>query len=111
MSLEKKRRHGYYNYPMPMNPHSEEFQPYYPNDYDDWPVQAREGSVKYSSWKQFSQKYPFNAKLLVHLFGERDAIECHRSMVVMSEVKAASLCSFFPAEKIKPMRIKSMGDC
>lgn len=106
MSLEKKRRHEYYY--EPMNPHGER---QYPNGYDDWPVQAREGSVKYSSWKRFSQDYPFNAKLLVHLFGERDAIECHRSMVVMSEVKAASLCSFFPSKKIKPMRIKSMGDC
>lgn len=106
MSLEKKRRHEYYYEPS-MNPHAGQ---QYPNGYDDWPVQAREGSIKYSSWKRFSQEHPFNAKLLVHLFGERDAIECHRSMVVMSEVKAASLCSFFPSKKIKPMRIKSMGD-
>lgn len=109
MSLHKKRRSDYYNYPEEV---SRQINPFYPDeDYEGWPTQAQEGSVKYSSWKRFMEKYPFNAKLLVYLFGERDAIDCHRSMVVVSEVKAASLCSFFPSQKIKPMRIKSMGDC
>lgn len=118
MSLHKKRRSDYYNHPYRLaeNPFPRirppnDPSPYYPRDFDDIPTEYREGSARYASWKRFIEKYPFNAKLLVNLFGERDAIDCHRSMVVVSEVKAASLCSFFPSKKIKPMRIKSMGDC
>ena len=108
MSLHKKRRSDYYNYPEEVN---RQINPYYPDEnYEGWPTQAQEGSVKYSSWKRFVENYPFNAKLLVHLFGERDAIDCHRSMVVMSEVKAASMCSFFSAQKFKKSRIQSMRD-
>ena len=108
MSLNKKRRSDYYDYPEHA---SRQMDPYYPNDYEDWPTEALAGSVKYSSWKRFIEKYPFNAKLLIHLFGERDAIECHRSMVVVSELKAASLCSFFSAQRFEKSRIQSMGDC
>lgn len=104
MSLEKKRRHEYYYIPEEV---SRQINPLYPNeDYEGWPIQAQEGSVKYSSWKRFGEKYPFNAKLLVHLFGERDAIDCHQSMVVVSEIKAASLCSFFLPHKNTRTRIK-----
>ena len=109
MSLNKKHRvEDYYDYP---DRRMDTTNSYYPSDYDDWPTQAQEGSVKYSSWKRFTKNYPFNAKLLVNLFGERDAIDCHRSMVVMSEVKAASMCSFFPAQRFEKTRIQSMGDC
>ena len=51
------------------------------------------------------KKYPKNAQLLVHLFGERDAIECHRHMVVVSEIKAASLCAHFPSPPPKRNRL------
>ena len=109
MSLNKKRRSDYYDYPEHA---SRQMDPYYPNDCENWPlIGSNEGSVKYSSWKRFIAKYPFNAKLLIHLFGERDAIECHRSMVVVSELKAASLCSFFSAQRFEKSRIQSMGDC
>ena len=108
MSLHKKRRSDYYDYPEHVN---RQINPFYPNDYDGDAPFNLEGSIKYSSWKKFSKKYPLNAKLLIRLFGERDAIDCHRSMVVISEVKAASLCSFFGSKKITPSRIKPMGDC
>jgi hypothetical protein len=84
---------------------------YFPQDYAGWPTHAQEGSVKYSSWKQFKKAHPFNAELLIYLFGERDAIECHRSMSIVSEPKAASLCSFFSRPKVPRRRIKNMGDC
>lgn len=78
---------------------------YYPQDFDDIPAEYREGSTRYASWKQFKDKYPKNAELLVHLFGERDAIECHRHMVVVSELKAANLCAHFPAVPAKRNRL------
>jgi len=78
---------------------------YYPQDFDDIPAEYREGSARYSSWKRFKEEYPKNAELLVHLFGERDAIECHRHMVVVSEIKAASLCAHFPTAPSKRNRL------
>ena len=104
MSLDKKRRAQYFPYhphgwgenPFPRIRPPNDPNPYYPQDFDDVPTEYREGSARYASWKQFKEEYPKNAELLVHLFGERDAIECHRHMVVVSEIKAATLCSFFP---------------
>jgi hypothetical protein len=95
----------YYDY----YPH--ERTPFYPNDYDGWPTEAKEGSARYKSWSEFQKKYPFNAQLLIHLFGERDAIDCHMSMQVMSEVKAATLCSFFSNTIHSGSRIRSVSDC
>lgn len=86
-------------------------QPYYPNDYEGWPTEAKEGSARYKSWSKFQKKYPFNAQLLIHLFGERDAIDCHMSMQVISELKAASLCSFFSAPIHTGSRVRNVSDC
>ena len=43
MSLHKKRRSDYYDYPEHV---SRQINPYYPNDYE---AKVQEGSVKYSS--------------------------------------------------------------
>ena len=83
---------------------------YYPQDFNESPVEPKEGSAKYASWTQFKEKYPHNAQLLIHLFGERDAIECHRYMSVISELKACTMCSFFPQVVTKSSRIVPVGD-
>lgn len=116
MSLNKKKRAEYYashpngrgenpaiHFPRIRPP--QDFSPYYPRDFDDIPTEYREGSARYASWKRFKEQYPKNAELLVHLFGERDAIECHRHMVVVSELKAASLCAHFPPPPVKRNRL------
>ena len=84
--------------------------PYLDSDYDEWDVEARPGSARYKSWSLFQKKYPFNARLLIHLFGDRDAIDCHMSMQVMSEVKAATLCSFFLATRSRPIKVSIVSD-
>ena len=85
--------------------------PYLDSDYDEWNVETRQGSARYKSWSLFQKKYPFNSQLLIHLFGDRDAIDCHMSMQVMSEVKAATLCSFFLANRTRPCRVSIVSDC
>ncbi len=96
--------------------------PYTSNSYDDFNPHSgvRSGydyaeydpkeSRKYKSWKDFKDRLPFNAQLLIHLFGERDAIDCHRSMCIISEVKAASLCSFFSETPAPKHRLKRLSD-
>jgi hypothetical protein len=91
---------------MPVNP-ARELNNYY--DYPD-PFEAVEKQDRYKSWRDFKERLPFNAKLLVHLFGERDAIDCHHSMCVVSEVKAASLCSFFSNQPETKHRLKRVSD-
>ena len=91
---------------MPVNP-ARELNNYY--DYPD-PFEAVEKQDRYKSWGDFKERLPFNAKLLVHLFGERDAIDCHHSMCVVSEVKAASLCSFFSNQPETKHRLKRVSD-
>ena len=94
-----------------LSPMREESQrPYYPQDFNESPVEPKEGSAKYASWTRFKKSHPFNAQLLVHLFGERDAIECHRYMSVISELKACTMCSFFPRVVTKRSRIVPVGD-
>lgn len=80
-------------------------------DYPDPNPVATEKQDRYKSWKDFKERLPFNAQLLVHLFGERDAIDCHHSMCVISEVKAASLCSFFSNQPETKHRLKRVSDC
>ncbi len=82
------------------------------NNYYDYPdpVVAVEKQDRYKSWKDFKERLPFNAQLLIHLFGERDAIDCHRSMCVVSEVKAASLCSFFSNQPETKHRLRRVRD-
>lgn len=116
MSLDKKRRAQSFTYhpngwgenPFPRIRPPNDPSPYYPRDFDDVPTEYREGSARYASWKQFKDAYPKNAELLIHLFGERDAIECHRHMVVVSEIKAATLCSFFSTTAVKSNRLSSV---
>ncbi len=91
---------------MPVNP-ARELNNYY--DYPD-PFEAVEKQDRYKSWRDFKERLPFNAQLLVHLFGERDAIDCHHSMCVVSEVKAASLCSFFSNQPETKHRLKRVSD-
>jgi len=91
---------------MPVNP-AREMTNYY--DYPD-PFEAVEKQDRYKSWRDFKERLPFNAQLLVHLFGERDAIDCHHSMCVVSEVKAASLCSFFSNQPETKHRLKRVSD-
>ncbi len=88
----------------------EDQRPYYPQDFNDSPVEHKEGSAKYASWTRFKKKYPHNAQLLVHLFGERDAIECHRYMSVISELKACTMCALFAKPVVKTSRLQAMGD-
>jgi len=45
-------------------------------------------------WDAFKIQFPRNAELLVHLFGSR-AKDAFRTYNVISEIKAASLCSYF----------------
>ena len=71
---------------------------------------STEKEDRYKSWKDFKARLPFNAQLLIHLFGERDAIDCHHSMCVVSEVKAASLCSFFSNQPETKHRLKRVSD-
>ena len=122
MSLNKKKRaeyysnhaHGWGDIPPITFPRREppnDADSYYPQDFDDMPIEYREGSARYASWKGFKEKYPKNAELLVHLFGERDAIECHRHMVVVSELKAAMLCAHFPSPTPKRNRLGPVSDC
>ena len=83
------------------------------NNYYDYPAPNRistEKEGRYKSWKDFKERLPFNAQLLIHLFGERDAIDCHHSMCVVSEVKAASLCSFFSSQPEPKHRLKRVRD-
>jgi hypothetical protein len=83
------------------------------NNYYDYPAPNRistEKEGRYKSWKDFKERLPFNAQLLIHLFGERDAIDCHHSMCVVSEVKAASLCSFFSSQPEPKHRLKRVSD-
>lgn len=83
------------------------------NNYYDYPAPNRistEKEGRYKSWKDFKERLPFNAQLLIHLFGERDAIDCHHSMCVVSEVKAASLCSFFSNQPEPKHRLKRVSD-
>lgn len=92
---------------MPVNPAREM------NNYYDYPAPNRistEKEDRYKSWKDFKERLPFNAQLLIHLFGERDAIDCHHSMCVVSEVKAASLCSFFSSQSEPKHRLKRVSD-
>jgi len=113
MSLNKKKRaeyypsdtHGWGENPFPRIRPPNDSSPYYPRDFDDIPTEYREGSARYASWKRFKAEFPKNAELLVHLFGERDAIECHRHMVTVSEIKAASLCAHFPSPIPKRNRL------
>jgi len=91
---------------MLVNP-AREMTNYY--DYPD-PFEAVEKQDRYKSWRDFKERLPFNAQLLVHLFGERDAIDCHHSMCVVSEVKAASLCSFFSNQPETKHRLKRVSD-
>ena len=91
---------------MPVNP-ARELNNYY--DYPH-PFEAVEKQDRYKSWRDFKERLPFNAQLLVHLFGERDAIDCHHSMCVVSEVKAASLCSFFSNQPETKHRLKRVSD-
>ena len=91
---------------MPVNP-ARELNNYY--DYPD-PFEAAKKQDRYKSWRDFKERLPFNAQLLVHLFGERDAIDCHHSMCVVSEVKAASLCSFFSNQPETKHRLKRVSD-
>lgn len=91
---------------MPVN-RAREMTNYY--DYPD-PFEAVEKQDRYKSWRDFKERLPFNAQLLVHLFGERDAIDCHHSMCVVSEVKAASLCSFFSNQPETKHRLKRVSD-
>ena len=116
MSLYKKRMSDYYEPKLRDRGFSNDkrlltpVNPYYPQDYNGWPTEALEGSAKYSSWKDFKQRLPFNAQLLVHLFGERDAIDTHRSMCVISETKAATLCSFFSSVPSGSNRVRIVSD-
>jgi len=83
------------------------------NNYYDYPAPNRistEKEGRYKSWKDFKERLPFNAQLLIHLYGERDAIDCHHSMCVVSEVKAASLCSFFSSQPEPKHRLKRVSD-
>ncbi len=94
-----------------LTPIREENQrPYYPQDFNESPVEHKEGSAKYASWTRFKEKYPHNAQLLIHLFGERDAIECHRYMSVISELKACTMCALFPKPTARTSRIQPVGD-
>jgi len=80
-----------------------------PKDYyDEYPTDLAQ--QRYISWGDFRERLPFNAQLLIHLFGERDAIDCHMGMQVVPEVKAATLCSFFSAPKKTSHRLKKMSD-
>lgn len=90
------------------NPYTERKNFY---DYPDPNPVATEKQDRYKSWKDFKERLPFNAQLLIHLFGERDAIDCHHSMCVISEVKAASLCSFFSNQPETKHRLKRVSDC
>ena len=116
MSLYKKRISDYYEPKLRDRDYITDkrvltpIDPYYPQDYNGWPTDALEGSAKYSSWKDFKQRRPFNAQLLVHLFGERDAIDTHRSMCVISETKAATLCSFFSSVPRGSNRVRIVSD-
>lgn len=92
---------------MPANPSREM------NNHYDYPAPnpiSSEKEDRYKSWKDFKERRPFNAELLIHLFGERDAIDCHQSMCVVSEVKAASLCSFFSGQPETKHRLKIVSD-
>ena len=110
MSLTKKQASTYSDSPYDYMASKPTSNPYYPQDYDNWTPQALQGSSRYKSWTQFKKDFPFNAELLVHLFGERDAIDCHRSMQTISEVKAATLCSFFLATRSHRTRVSIVSD-
>jgi len=111
VSLTKKQFRTYGDDPYDHLAAKQTGNPYYPQDYDNWTPQALQGSSRYKSWTEFKKGFPFNAELLVHLFGERDAIDCHRSMQTISEVKAATLCSFFLATRSPPSRVSIVSDC
>jgi len=111
VTLTKKQSRTYSDSPYDYLAAKDANNPYYPQDYDNWDPQVLQGSSRYKSWTQFKKDFPFNAELLVHLFGERDAIDCHRSMQPISEVKAATLCSFFLATRSSPSKVSIVSDC
>jgi hypothetical protein len=64
------------------------YEPYSPSrDYHErWLIN--------SAWREFEKSHPFNAQLLSHLFGE-NAPTALQDYKIVSETKAAALCSYF----------------
>lgn len=51
--------------------------------------------LRMRAWNSFKRTYPFNAQLIIHLYGQSAAPSALIDYKRMSEVKAAALCSYF----------------
>lgn len=51
--------------------------------------------LRMRTWKAFKKRYPFNAQLIIHLYGESSASTALIDYKRVSEMKAAALCSYF----------------
>lgn len=65
---------------------------------------------KYVQWANFQTQYPYNAKLLIKLFGERDAMDVFRYMIVLPELKARELVERLELRTAPKSRLKNMSD-
>ena len=64
----------------------------------------------YVQWANFQQRHPYNAKLLVKLFGERDAMDVFRYMIVLPELKARELVERLGLTTTSKAKLKNMSD-
>jgi hypothetical protein len=64
----------------------------------------------YLEWAKFQKKYPYNAQLLVELFGERDAMDVFRYMLVLPELKARALVERLRLTLVSKSKLKNMSD-
>lgn len=82
-----------------------------PQNYEDFDYTGYESYEKYLGWSNFQTKYPYNAKLLVKLFGERDGMEIFKHMIVLPESKARELIERLDSTVVKKSKLQNMSDC
>ena len=81
-----------------------------PKNYDDIDYTGYESYEWYLGWSKFTSTHPYNAELLIKLFGERDAMQIFRQMIVLPETKARELVERLRYAVVHKKKIKNMSD-
>jgi hypothetical protein len=81
-----------------------------PKNYDDIDYTGYEAYDSYLAWSKFTSSYPYNAELLIKLFGERDAMQVFRYMAILPETKARELVERLRYTVVHKKKLKNMSD-
>ena len=81
-----------------------------PKNFEEIDYTGYQAYDHYVQWSKFQTDYPYNAKLLIKLFGERDALDVFRYMAVLPESKARELVERLKFTVVHKKKIKNMSD-